>query len=901
MFRFLLLSLFVCAVAPAYAQESQLADDDVIIEGEHLRLGMNPDSGGALEELTLLATGTNLAGGGGVAQEGFGVGSYYVPNRRLNERLEMTTTETGRPVMVYRYDCEGPNIEGLRIVRRVEPLIDESSIRIRWTIENRGQESQFIAPWVRHEVQPGGSVGPEDRIDFPALEGIVQPEGISWHPAARNWAAVTDTIAGETFYCVFHGDHLHSLLSLRNIEQGLLGFQAAFVPRILKPGESWSTLYRINVVRGLKRVDFATDELAAQLDYSNGVLTTLFSSVRSMPQVQMIGRVVAGNQRVWQLPRKQFELQPTRLIRATYDWDAPAEGNYDFLAQLRHGDDVIDLGIETGSPHGGIDTQFVVGAPRRQALEAWTDAPHALDAGSRSLRRSLAHSGDTKLWFESPLFKVFPQDTVVASGAPSTTGHIELARGERESLQLVLHPQSSLVNVSARVGDLVHESGRSSLPSESVRLYRVGYVDVRIPSHFEGPSGRFPDPLFPLAPFNTPANQAQPLWITVHAQSDQAPGRYRGPLTLSANGEILAELNLEVLVYDFTLPNTPAFKTDFAYWPEAAIRGSRAQGGRGNANDLAEAYFQNALEHRVTLREQTAFPGETVQMDRALREYLPTAQRAIRGGASTLSVPHTLLDSPEALSRVNAFVREHQLGDRVFAQLHQEPAEPAWTRLLEIMDLWKARAPDIPMMVTSSGLRPFIPQHLDIWALHAQVFDTNHNRQILEHISGGGEVWWYVNHTPPRPYGNFFLDFAAIEHRILFWQAWALGLRGMTYWGVNYYEEDQDPYKSLLDFTPVNGDGLLVYPGAEGPINSIRWETIRDGIEDYDYLAQFMERRRSLLERGGHEALLARAASVYNLGDLVPSLVTFTRDPEVLSSKRRDIARMIEEMDRALR
>jgi len=103
-----------------------------------------------------------------------------------------------------------------------------------------------------------------------------------------------------------------------------------------------------------------------------------------------------------------------------------------------------------------------------------------------------------------------------------------------------------------------------------------------------------------------------------------------------------------------------------------------------------------------------------------------------------------------------------------------------------------------------------------------------------------------------------------------------------------------------LDITPVNGDGLLVYPDLAGPVNSIRWENIRDGIEDYDYMSLFMERVHALRAQNGHEALLQRAAEVYNLQDIVPSLVTFTREPEKLLKKREDIAHMILEMDKAL-
>ena len=171
---------------------------------------------------------------------------------------------------------------------------------------------------------------------------------------------------------------------------------------------------------------------------------------------------------------------------------------------------------------------------------------------------------------------------------------------------------------------------------------------------------------------------------------------------------------------------------------------------------------------------------------------------------------------------------------------------------------------------------------------------------VLQRIAAGKEVWCYVNHAPARPYANFFLDFAAIEHRILFWQAWALGVKGMHYWGVNYAEPNQDQWKSTLDIRPVNGDGLLVYPGADGPVNSIRWECVRDGLEDYDYLAVFQVCRRKLAEKGGQEALIARADKAGDLGKVVPDLVSFSRDPKALLDKRIEIGALIEDMGKVI-
>ena len=108
------------------------------------------------------------------------------------------------------------------------------------------------------------------------------------------------------------------------------------------------------------------------------------------------------------------------------------------------------------------------------------------------------------------------------------------------------------------------------------------------------------------------------------------------------------------------------------------------------------------------------------------------------------------------------------------------------------------------------------------------------------------------------------------------------------------------PWRDTLDITPVNGNGLLVYPGPQGPIDSIRWECIRDGIEDYGYLALFTSLRDRLAESQLEPALLDRANKASDLGLIIPDLVTFPRDPRVLLQKRHGLAQLIIDMRRIL-
>jgi hypothetical protein len=75
-------------------------------------------------------------------------------------------------------------------------------------------------------------------------------------------------------------------------------------------------------------------------------------------------------------------------------------------------------------------------------------------------------------------------------------------------------------------------------------------------------------------------------------------------------------------------------------------------------------------------------------------------------------------------------------------------------------------------------------------------------------------------------------------------------------------------------------------------VNSIRWENIRDGIEDYDYFILLRQRG----DATKNAALKQKAQQAGNLQALVPNLVAFTRDARALEAKRAEIAGLIAQM-----
>ena len=107
-----------------------------------------------------------------------------------------------------------------------------------------------------------------------------------------------------------------------------------------------------------------------------------------------------------------------------------------------------------------------------------------------------------------------------------------------------------------------------------------------------------------------------------------------------------------------------------------------------------------------------------------------------------------------------------------------------------------------------------------------------------------------------------------------------------------------------------NGDGRFIYPPLaaasgnlsspvlDGPVDSIRWEHLRDGIEDYEYLTilrhELEEHRSTLKPEEARE--LANLLQVPE--SITRSMTEFTPDGAHIEMRRHEIARAIERLAR---
>jgi hypothetical protein len=195
----------------------------------------------------------------------------------------------------------------------------------------------------------------------------------------------------------------------------------------------------------------------------------------------------------------------------------------------------------------------------------------------------------------------------------------------------------------------------------------------------------------------------------------------------------------------------------------------------------------------------------------------------------------------------------------------------------------------------------------------------------------GEQFWWYVCTGPKAPYATLFIDHPGTEMRVWLWQTWERSIEGILVWQSNYWSSScaypepgkpQNPYLDPMGWvsgysTPRgtkqawgNGDGRFIYPPEAaadgqpsapvlaGPVDSIRWEMLRDGIEDYEY---FVILRRLLQEKGAGLGADARrrVEELLTVPDSVSvDLTHFTRDPAPLDAHRHLLGQAITELRR---
>lgn len=512
-------------------------------------------------------------------------------------------------------------------------------------------------------------------------------------------------------------------------------------------------------------------------------------------------------------------------------------------------------------------------------------------------------------WSHS-LTKIFREPEKL-SGENFQSGPIQvsLARGEYESVQLVLIGADEPQQLQIQVSPLVHANGQDRFPDGVVEIRQVGYVHTQQPYYPVTFVGDWPDPL-PLAEkIEVPVREVQPLWITLGAPASIAAGRYEGTLNVSGSDGRSEQLALQVTVWDFTLPRTPHLKTAFDFYRSRLTKAYRefVPGGsawEGRTEELAREYYLDMLKHRVFPILQANPSSSTFRSEIAL--YLDRGLGILGVGTVGGSNGNNWPKDPAQQQRVMAWYRDaasalklQNLLDRAYVYAYDEPT-PGDPRVAQVMADIHSAAPELKNLLVMH-YAPDPAQHAD-WLKDADIlcirmasYDPAQAAQFKEM---GKEVWMYVS-SPAHPFPALVIDYPALSHRIIPWLAWKYNASGLLYWCVNFW--NTDPWENPANFSKdQNGNGSLYYPSAQGPVPSIRMEVLRDGIEDYEYLVHLKELLDAAASLGNVDAgLLEKGKRLVAVEPpLIDSIRNYSKDPQTLLGQRQALAEVIEALQR---
>lgn len=532
------------------------------------------------------------------------------------------------------------------------------------------------------------------------------------------------------------------------------------------------------------------------------------------------------------------------------------------------------------------------------------------------------------VWPVDPHSKVF-RDTLPGDAAGGL--QLRAARNEWEPAQFAVRSAKALQGVRVEVSPLRHAEGQTALGPEHVSWNFVGFIPLKKNTpgseaiRVRAAPCEIPDPLLDARTLDLPADTTQPVWLTVRVPKEAAAGVYRGEVVVMA-GSQRAALPIELRVEPWTLPDTRhVLVTNWFNLHNIAAAHGLAVWSEPYWSML-ERYAQNMAAHRqnvvlvpwslieVTERADGTLAFDYGRFDRFVELFMRcgVGERLeiahLGGGEKGWGTPFRLSNlqakDEKTGKRVSLGPEEGML--RLAADLQRHLEERGWLDrsmihvgdepILTNLASWRAisgavhgaaprlrRIEAIETIDCTGALEVWVPQliHFDRW------------REAYEARRAHGEFWFYICCNPyGSVYPNRFLDYPLSRVRVLHWLNFTEDLAGYLHWGLNFW--GKEPFGVPSDRLPP-GDTHVIYPGKEGPLNSIRWELQRESLEDCEYLHLLVEQLAEVKKRLGKcaEGVRPRRRALELARRVVPAITQTELDPVKIQAVRWQVAEEI--------
>ena len=468
------------------------------------------------------------------------------------------------------------------------------------------------------------------------------------------------------------------------------------------------------------------------------------------------------------------------------------------------------------------------------------------------------------------------------------------------------------------------------------------FTDLKPYERFVPPNNfgvMYPDPILPFAKFDLAAKTTKGVYLIFNAPKNAQSGIYSGNIELKAGGKVLKSIPYKIRVYDFSLSDEPQLYAIFdvrmgagaKYKSHTMHDAAKFMRSKKLSVDTIPARIDFKLVDGKPVADFSKFDEEAEFYLNELKFpylYLPfrygtfgwanppapyLGENPYPGKWPYESADHAVLNPKyreylvESLKQIAKHLEEKGWSDRFMFYISDEPfanLKNIEKQMIALCDAIHEGAPKIKIYCSTWYYVPQWLGKLNIWGVGAQGQASVDDIETIK--KSGAEI---ITTTD----GQFVLDnpYNALE-RLLPLYCYKYGFKGYEFWGADWYTVTPLKWGLHMDIpqsdTPgkhyrvryPNGDGYIFYPGKligqTQPFSSVRMESHRDGVEDYEYFVMLEKLAKAKNDKPALDTLerIKEMAFIPNAGGR--NAVMLLPNPEEYTKLRAEIARHIERL-----
>lgn len=491
--------------------------------------------------------------------------------------------------------------------------------------------------------------------------------------------------------------------------------------------------------------------------------------------------------------------------------------------------------------------------------------------------------------------------------------NLEVAKGEKEAAQLIMTSKGGAVEYNVEASDL--RSGDNILPSERIAVYHEKYLWIVGSEFYtdEGyyPDCLVPFENIKQAEENVISeNSNQGIYVRFDIPEDQPSGNYTGNIAINAGeNQFIVPVTIKVSnafitseTHSLSIFNNAWYTsrgeldttnemldkytdvlTEYRCGTQTLMTSSY------ETDAEIQLYAERACEYVqkegsvcfgipkfIGEYENYDLDGEIIggnyiyRPEPTYKYYKTLAYEGLKQGVNVFSKAIQIgYDEPNGTAEWKIQLSSHiirKIKDKVIAELKADTS----IKDTELRDKLCDSLDKMPHVVTASTMFTGIDWNLGVEEdfVYCPYFSwaSSPSARDFYRITEDNQLWWYGCCSPDYPYPTYHTDDTLLSSRLVSWMQYEYGVIGNLYWATDYYSSGEtsevdktayleDYYGQAVRSTRTNGEGYLFYPGkkygVDGPLPSLRLESIRDGLEEYELMYYLDKAYSAINERTG--------------------------------------------------